>query len=73
VATVSLVVVVALLALLGETGEREKAEDGKGFELHCFGDWSLIGKEVCSEYVLRCDAERREHNKLLLYCFSLPR
>jgi hypothetical protein len=60
-----MVVVVALLALLGETGEGQKAEDGKGFELHCFGgDWFLIEKG--------CDAERRGRNKLLLYCFSLP-
>jgi hypothetical protein len=48
VAVSSLVVVVALLTLLGGTGDGQEAEDGEGFELHCAGDWDLMENE-CKE------------------------
>jgi hypothetical protein len=48
VAVSTLVVVVALLALLGGAGDGQEAEDGEGFELHCASDWDLMEKE-CKE------------------------
>jgi hypothetical protein len=48
VAVSTLVVVVALLTLLGGTGDGQEAEDGESFELHCAGDWDLMENE-CKE------------------------
>jgi hypothetical protein len=51
VAVSTLVVVVALLTLLGGTGDGQEAEDGEGFELHCAGDWYLM-ENGCKESLL---------------------